>query len=82
MNDSLISLPDTVFGREYVIRSIDPVEKGDSTLNGYGIIPGASIKHLFDSPAKDPAAYEVMGAVLALRLEDAKKIFVSPDPDD
>ena len=78
MNDPLISLPDTITGQEYIIRSIDLGGKNNGVLRGYGIIPGALIRHLFDSPAKEPSAYEVMGAVLALRHEDSEKILVSP----
>lgn len=41
-----------------------------------GLAPSQSIKSLFKSPAKNPTAYEVMGAVFALRSEDAEKIIV------
>ena len=77
MNDPLISLPDTITGQEYIIRSIDLGGKNNGVFRRW-IIPGALIRHLFDSPAKDPSAYEVMGAVLALRHEDSEKILVSP----
>ncbi|MEG0830683.1 MAG: FeoA family protein [Anaerovoracaceae bacterium] len=43
-----------------------------------GFAPGSTVKVLFTSPAKNPTAYEVMGAVLALREEDGKKIIVTP----
>lgn len=41
-----------------------------------GLAPSQTIKSLFKSPANNPTAYEVMGAVLALRSEDAAKIIV------
>ncbi len=41
-----------------------------------GFTPPLEVKALFRSPSGNPAAYEVMGAVLALRAEDASKIIV------
>lgn len=46
-----------------------------------GFAPTLEIKALFKSPAQNPAAYEVMGAVLALRKEDASKIIVYSSSD-
>ena len=78
MNDPLISLPDTITGQEYIIRSIDLGGKNNGVFADMVSFRRALIRHLFDSPAKDPSAYEVMGAVLALRHEDSEKILVSP----
>lgn len=41
-----------------------------------GFAPSQRVKALFRSPAQNPTAYEIMGAVLALRKEDASKIIV------
>ena len=41
-----------------------------------GFSPSLEVKTLFHSPSGSPTAYEVMGAVLALRSEDAAKIIV------
>ena len=43
-----------------------------------GFVPGAVVKALHRSPAGDPTAYYVMGAVIALRDEDASKIILKP----
>jgi ferrous iron transport protein A len=43
-----------------------------------GFIPGAVVKALHRSPAGDPTAYYIMGAVIALRNEDASKIIIKP----
>ena len=45
-------------------------------LQDMGIIEGTKIKCLFASPFNDPVAYEVRGAVIALRCDDSKNIFV------
>jgi len=41
-----------------------------------GFVPGAIVKALHRSPAGDPTAYYIMGAVIALRDEDASKIII------
>lgn len=79
MSSEHIPLPAAMPGREYIIDHIS--EKGKlyaDNLRGYGIFPGSKIKLLFNSPARNPSAYEVMGAVLALRHEDSVDIYISP----
>ncbi len=39
-----------------------------------GLVSGTEIKALFKSPAGDPRAYLIRGAVIALRNTDAAKI--------
>ena len=46
-----------------------------------GFAPSLEVKTLFKSPAQNPTAYEVMGAVLALRREDASKIIIRKTGD-
>lgn len=41
-----------------------------------GIIKNTKIETLMKSPSGDPTAYLIRGAVMALRKEDAEKIFV------
>ena len=68
-------------GKDFIIDSIFSAKNGITGMQGYGLMPGTKIKLLFKSPSKDPAAYEVMGTVIALRNKDAENIFVSPaDP--
>lgn len=66
--------PDT----EYIIDHIDSGKANPNNYKGYGIFPGSKIKLLFNSPSKNPTAYEIMGAVIALRHEDSKNIFIIP----
>lgn len=49
-------------------------------LADLGLIPGTYITCLFHSPAGDPAAYQIRGAVIALRRCDATCIQVTPCP--
>ncbi|GAB5410022.1 MAG: FeoA family protein [Balneolaceae bacterium] len=60
------------------------IEEIDSSLNraerrrllDLGIYPGVSIKNCFKSASGDPKAYEVLGTVIALRKEQAEKIYL------
>ena len=78
MKADYIPLPEMISGREYTINHIKYGETGISDYSGYGILPGAKVKLLFTGPSKDPIAYEIMGAVIALRYTDSKNIFVRP----
>lgn len=41
-----------------------------------GLVIGTSVESLRKSPSGDPTAYEIRGAVIALRSEEASKIMV------
>lgn len=41
-----------------------------------GLIVGTKVESLRQSPSGDPIAYEIRGAVIALRSEEASKILV------
>ncbi len=43
-----------------------------------GIVPGTTIEAEFNSPAGDPTAYRVRGALIALRREQADQINIIP----
>lgn len=49
-------------------------------LADLGLIPGTRVTCLYRSPAKDPAAYLIRGAVIALRGVDARQVRVRPCP--
>lgn len=41
-----------------------------------GLVNGTNVESLHKSPSGDPVAYYIRGSVIALRNEDAGKIFV------
>jgi ferrous iron transport protein A len=43
-----------------------------------GLVPGTIVESVRRSPAGDPTAYIIRGAVIALRSEESSKIFVNP----
>lgn len=51
-------------------------------LMDLGMVPGTRVRCLYRSPLKDPTAYEVMGAVIALRKEDCENVLVTKEPKD
>lgn len=48
-------------------------------LQDLGLIEGTRVKCVLKSPAGNPAAYLIRGAVIALRNEDSEKIFVTKE---
>ena len=48
-------------------------------LKDIGLIEGTKVRCVLISPQKDPKAYLIRGAVIALRNSDASKIYVKAD---
>lgn len=49
-------------------------------LEDLGMIPGTVVQCVHKSPAGSPAAYDIQGAIIALRKCDAAKIWVEDAP--
>ena len=49
-------------------------------LEDLGMMEGTELRCLHRSSAGSPAAYELRGAVIALRREDAAEIFIEVQP--
>ena len=73
-----LTLVDILTDRNYIITRIDD---DVNYLFEFGLNFNVKIKKLFTSPLNNPSAYEVMGVVIALRDEDARKIHVIPLSD-
>ena len=50
-------------------------------LTQLGFLPGTRVECELISPAGDPAAYRVRGALIALRAGDAGEVMVLPDTE-
>lgn len=57
--------------------SINPKPEIRRRLQDLGLVPETVVTCVFKSPWKDPSAYLIRGAVIALRNEDADGILVS-----
>jgi len=47
-------------------------------LMDLGLVENTIVQAIRKSPSGDPTAYQIRGAVIALRSEEASKIFVDP----
>ncbi len=57
-----------------ISRTMHPAER--HRLLDLGVLPGARVRVEFESPLGEPVAYLIRGALIALRDEQAEKIFV------
>ena len=58
---------------------IDRIGRGSGMarrLADLGFCPGVSVRCVLTSPLGDPRAYEIRGAVIALRQSDAKEVWI------
>ncbi len=65
-------------GKQAKITQIDAPQEVRARLMALGFIPGGCIRTRLESPWGDPVAYEVCGAVIALRRADARQIAIVP----
>ncbi|HOA55776.1 MAG TPA: FeoA family protein [Clostridiales bacterium] len=76
MSDNLIPLHKIPCGKKARVRKLDSTGNERRRLLDLGLITGTSVQSLIKSPSGDPTAYEIRGAVIALRSEEASKILV------
>lgn len=79
MHSETFDLSCLPIGSKGTILSVDACGSEKDRFFDLGFAPSVKVTALFKSPAQNPTAYEVMGAVLALRSEDACKIIVKRD---
>ncbi|MDI9500399.1 MAG: FeoA family protein [Acetivibrionales bacterium] len=76
MSDNLIPLHKIPCGEKARVRKLDSTGNERRRLLDLGLITGTCVQSLIKSPSGDPTAYEIRGAVIALRSEEASKILV------
>lgn len=76
MNKNIVPLSCIPIGLSAEIASIKPNSKNRERLLELGFTKNTEITPLHVSPAGDPIAYCVRGAVMALRREDADNILI------
>ena len=66
-------------GEEALVTDISPACRGVERrrLLDLGLVPGTKVKAEFASPAHDPTAYRVRGALIALRSQQAEMIHIA-----
>lgn len=63
-------------GRVVVLKSCDAIRQ---RMLDFGLIVATTVEAVHVSPAGDPKAYSIRGAVIALRSEIARQVIVSLD---
>lgn len=76
MKPNISSLNTLSLGEKAVVSDITVSGTERRRMLDLGLVRGASVEALHKSPAGDPTAYFIMGAVIALRGEDAQKILI------
>lgn len=64
-------------GQQASIVRLDAPGEFRARLMALGFVPGGSVRVVLESPWGDPVAYEVCGAVIALRRADARRVEVT-----
>ncbi len=74
MNDR-ISLDQLAVGESLTVEYMGGAKEMCRRLEDLGLTVGTSTRCLMASPLGDPRAYEIRGAVIALRRRDAEGVF-------
>ena len=69
-------LCDMKIGEKGIIKKIEANENIKRRLLDIGLINGTEVVCVLKSPFKDPTAYLIRGAIIAIRKEDCNKIEV------
>ncbi|MDD4238497.1 MAG: FeoA family protein [Desulfotomaculaceae bacterium] len=73
----IISLHDLPVGKLATVSSIQAAGLTRRRMLDLGLVPGTRVKALRISPAGDPKAYRIRGAVIAFRKEEAQQILIN-----
>lgn len=60
-----------------IVTSLGAEGMGRCRLLDLGLVPGTAVEAVRRSPAGDPTAFNIRGAIIALRKEEADRITVS-----
>ena len=76
MNKKLCTLSDIKLGESAKVMALKTCGSMRRRLQDIGLIEGTRVECVLTSPYGDPSAYQIRGAVIALRKDDANSIFV------
>ena len=77
--DSIKKLSQLLPDEKCRVLSVNSKSEIRRRLLDMGLIPGTLVTCVFKSPWKDPSAYLIRGALVALRKEDADEIIISEE---
>lgn len=76
MDKKIFPLNELEIGKSAIVDSLKSIGNERRRMLDLGVVKDTSIEALYKSPSGDPVAYNIRGAVIALRSEDANKIMV------
>ena len=76
MNNNLVPLSELPIGSLGIVKKLAVKGAARRRMLDLGLILVTAVESLLKSPAGDPIAYRIRGAVIALRPEEAKKLLV------
>lgn len=76
MNEKQLPLNRLPIGLRGMVMDISATESEKRRFFDLGLVRGAVVEALHKSPSGDPIAYYIMGAVIALRNQDAEKVLI------
>jgi ferrous iron transport protein A len=76
MNDKIIPLSSLPLGKKAKVRALTSNGTSRRRMLDLGLISDTEVEALQKSPSGDPVAYQIRGAVIALRTEEASRILV------
>ncbi|MDR3239594.1 MAG: ferrous iron transport protein A [Clostridiales bacterium] len=76
MDEKVIPLQKIPIGAKAKVKTLLSMGSVRGRLQDIGLIEGTVVECLQKSPAGDPIAYLIRGAVIALRSEESSKILV------
>ena len=74
----MTALSDLLGGQRGRVVSLENRGSMRRRLQDMGLIEGTEVECVLKSPAGDPAAYAIRGALIALRREDSERILILP----
>ena len=80
MRSDLISLDKLPVGSFGEVRKLTAEGISRRRMLDLGLIYDTTVEALLKSPVGDPTAYEIRGAVIAMRSEEASKVLVESIP--
>jgi len=74
--ECLIPLTDLPVGKPARVRKLTISGRARRRMLDLGLVVDTVVEALYTSPSGDPVAYQIRGAVIALRSEEASTIWV------
>lgn len=77
-----ICLNDLKMGEMGIITSLSAQGNIKRRLLDIGLVDNTEVQCILDSPSKDPKAFLIRGAVIALRNEDCQNVLIRKDVEN